>query len=92
MSTQALLSRALGSPLAAAALLVLGLCFESRVPLFFGGGGGRGSGASLVGSAVRRALLLLTSPSRKGGGGAPSGACLISPNSLRSPLVCLGSD
>lgn len=91
MSTQALLSRALGSPLAAAALLVLGLCFESRVPLFLGGGG-RGSGASLVGSAVRRALLLLTSPSRKGGGGAPSGACLISPNSLRSPLVCLGSD
>lgn len=40
MSTQALLSRTLGSPLAAAALLVLGLCFESRVPLFFGGGEG----------------------------------------------------
>lgn len=35
MSTQ---SRALGSPLAAAALLVLGLCFESRVPLSLGGG------------------------------------------------------
>lgn len=42
MSTQALLSRALGSPLAAAALLVLGLCFESRVPLFLGGGGREG--------------------------------------------------